>query len=392
MADKNQRKELREVKKFNLKKYKEYNKMMRKKRVPESEYLTKMKNPDNIIEFDNLKSYFYTDIGTVKAVDGVSFEIPRGKTIGVVGESGCGKSVTSLSIMRLLQGPQGQIAGGEIRYNQLSTGRVLNLAKAGVKEMEKIRGNEISMIFQEPMTTLNPVFTIGDQLCEVISLHNPKMDKKAVEARALESLKLVGIVRDGILKNYPHELSGGMRQRVVIAMALACDPQLVIADEPTTALDVTIQAQILDLLRDLKNKINASIMLITHDLGVVAEMADYVVVMYAGRVVEQGTAADIFHHPAHPYTIGLMKSRPMLNQKVERLYSIPGNVPNPVNLPEHCYFKNRCESCMEACSGVYPKMVHLSDTHKVSCYLHQGAAKTEAGSRAGGQKNGEEGK
>lgn len=394
MADKNQRKELREVKKFNLKKYKEYNKMMRKKRVPESEYLTKMKNPDNIIEFDNLKSYFYTDIGTVKAVDGVSFEIPRGKTIGVVGESGCGKSVTSLSIMRLLQGPQGQIAGGEIRYNQLSTGRVLNLAKAGVKEMEKIRGNEISMIFQEPMTTLNPVFTIGDQLCEVISLHNPKMDKKAVETRALESLKLVGIVRDGILKNYPHELSGGMRQRVVIAMALACDPQLVIADEPTTALDVTIQAQILDLLRDLKNKINASIMLITHDLGVVAEMADYVVVMYAGRVVEQGTAADIFHHPAHPYTIGLMKSRPMLNQKVERLYSIPGNVPNPVNLPEHCYFKNRCESCMEACSGVYPKMVRLSDTHKVSCYLHQGAgvSKTEAGSRAGGQKDGEEGK
>ena len=403
MADRNQRKELREVKKFNIKKYKEYNKMMRKKRVPESEYLTKMKNLDNIIEFDNLKSYFYTDIGTVKAVDGVSFEIPRGKTIGVVGESGCGKSVTSLSIMRLLQGPQGQIAGGEIRYNQQSTGRALNLAKASIKEMEKIRGNEISMIFQEPMTTLNPVFTIGDQLCEVISLHNPKMDKKAVEERALEALKLVGIVRDGILKNYPHELSGGMRQRVVIAMALACDPQLVIADEPTTALDVTIQAQILDLLRDLKDKINASIMLITHDLGVVAEMADYVVVMYAGRVVERGTAADIFHHPAHPYTIGLMKSRPMLNQKVERLYSIPGNVPNPVNLPEHCYFKNRCESCIEACGGAYPDMVHLSDTHKVSCYLHQsagkpegavktGAANTVSQAGAGPRKNGEEGK
>ncbi len=385
MAGRNQRKELREVKKFNLKKYKEYNKMMRKKRVPESEYLTKMKNPDNIIEFDNLRSYFYTDIGTVKAVDGVSFEIPRGKTIGVVGESGCGKSVTSLSIMRLLQGPQGQIAGGEIRYNQLSTGRALNLAKTSVKEMEKIRGNEISMIFQEPMTTLNPVFTIGDQLCEVISLHNPKMDKKVVETRALEALKLVGIVRDGILKNYPHELSGGMRQRVVIAMALACNPQLVIADEPTTALDVTIQAQILDLLRDLKDKINASIMLITHDLGVVAEMADYVVVMYAGRVVEQGTAADIFHHPAHPYTIGLMKSRPMLNQKVDRLYSIPGNVPNPVNLPEHCYFKNRCESCIETCNSAYPKMVKLSDTHMVSCYLHQGA-------QLQAEKNGKEGK
>ena len=363
---------MRAVKKYNLKKYREYNKTMRKKRVPESEYLTKMRDPNNIIEFDNLKSYFYTDVGTVKSVDGVTFDIPRGKTIGVVGESGCGKSVTSLSVMRLLQGPQGQIAGGEIRFNQQSTGRALNLAKASIKEMEKIRGNEISMIFQEPMTTLNPVFTIGDQLCECISLHNPDMGKKAVQERALETLKMVGIVRDGILDNYPHELSGGMRQRVVIAMALACDPQLVIADEPTTALDVTIQAQILDLLRELKDKINASIMLITHDLGVVAEMADYVVVMYAGRIVEQGTAEDIFHHPAHPYTIGLMKSRPMLNQKIDRLYSIPGNVPNPVNLPEHCYFKNRCESCTEACNGVYPPQISLSDTHKVSCYLHQG--------------------
>lgn len=362
---------MRAVKKFNLKKYREYNKAMRRKRVPESEYLTKMRDPNNIIEFDGLKSYFYTDVGTVKSVDGVTFDIPRGKTIGVVGESGCGKSVTSLSVMRLLQGPQGQIAGGEIRFNQQSTGRALNLAKASMKEMERIRGNEISMIFQEPMTTLNPVFTIGDQLCECISLHNPDMNKKAVEERALETLKMVGIVRDGILKNYPHELSGGMRQRVVIAMALACDPQLVIADEPTTALDVTIQAQILDLLRDLKDKINASIMLITHDLGVVAEMADFVVVMYAGRIVEQGTADDIFHHPAHPYTIGLMKSRPMLNQKVDRLYSIPGNVPNPVNLPEHCYFKNRCESCVEACNGAYPAQISLSKTHKVSCYLHQ---------------------
>ena len=370
LAEKNQRKELKAIKKYNLKKYREYNKAMRRKRVPESEYLTKMKNPDNIIEFDNLRSYFYTDVGTVKAVDGVSFEIPRGKTIGVVGESGCGKSVTSLSIMRLLQGPQGQITGGEIRFNQESTGRALNLAKASIKEMEKIRGNEISMIFQEPMTTLNPVFTIGNQLCECISLHNPDMGKKAIEERALETLKMVGIVREGILDNYPHELSGGMRQRVVIAMALACNPQLVIADEPTTALDVTIQAQILDLLRDLKNKINASIMLITHDLGVVAEMADYVVVMYAGRVVEQGTADDIFHHPAHPYTIGLMKSRPMLNQKVDRLYSIPGNVPNPVNMPEHCYFKNRCESCVEACNGAYPELISLTETHKVSCHLH----------------------
>ena len=376
LADKTQKQQLREVKKYNAKKYREYNKNVKRRRVPESEYLTKMKNPDNILEFDNLKTYFYTDVGTVKSVDGVSFDIPRGKTIGVVGESGCGKSVTSLSVMRLLQGPQGQISGGEIRFNQKSTGRALNLAKASQKEMEKIRGNEISMIFQEPMTTLNPVFTIGDQLCECISLHNPDMSKKAVEDKALETLKLVGIVREGILNNYPHELSGGMRQRVVIAMALACDPELVIADEPTTALDVTIQAQILDLLRDLKNKINASIMLITHDLGVVAEMADYVVVMYAGRVVEQGTADEIFHHPAHPYTIGLMKSRPMLNQKVDRLYSIPGNVPNPINLPEHCYFKNRCGSCTEACNGKYPELISLTKTHKVSCYLHQGTKQT----------------
>lgn len=375
MAQNDQKARLKEIKKFNSVKYKEYNKKSKRKNVPESEYLTEMKDPKNILEFDNLKTYFYTDTGTVKAVDGVSFEIPAGSTIGVVGESGCGKSVTSLSVMGLLAGPVGQIAGGSIRYNQGK--RAVDLAKISRKEMEKIRGNEISMIFQEPMTTLNPVFTIGNQLCECISLHNKDMSKKEVEARALETLELVGIKREGILDNYPHELSGGMRQRVVIAMALACNPQLIIADEPTTALDVTIQAQILDLLRDLKDKINASIMLITHDLGVVAEMADYVVVMYAGRVVEQGTADDIFHHPAHPYTIGLMKSKPMINEKVERLYSIPGNVPNPINLPEHCYFKNRCESCIEKCEGAYPELISLSETHKVSCHLHHAVEKGE---------------
>lgn len=366
---KKQRKKLRDIKKFNNKKYHEYNKLMKQKKVSESKYLTTMKDSDNILEFDNLKTYFYTDTGTVKAVDGVSFEIPRGKTIGVVGESGCGKSVTSLSVMRLLQGPQGQISGGSIRYNQEKYNRAVDLTKLPIKEMEHIRGNEISMIFQEPMTTLNPVFTIGNQLSECIQLHNPKMAFEDVKKRALEVLELVGIKREGIYENYPHELSGGMRQRVVIAMALACDPQLIIADEPTTALDVTIQAQILDLLRDLKDKINASIMLITHDLGVVAEMADYVVVMYAGKVVEQGTAEDIFHHPMHPYTIGLMKSKPMINQKIDRLYSIPGNVPNPINLPSHCYFKNRCESCVKACEGTYPDLVSITDTHKVSCYL-----------------------
>ncbi len=387
MADKKEKKlRLKDIKKFNNSKYKEFNKADKKK-IPEAEYLIKMKNQNNVIEFDNLKAYFYTDIGTVKAVDGVSFEIPMGKTIGVVGESGCGKSVTSLSLMRLLQGPQGQIAGGEIRYNQASQNRAIDIAKISQKEMEKIRGNEIAMIFQEPMTTLNPIFTIGNQIDESIKHHNPKMPKTEVKARTIEMLKLVGIARaEGIYDCYPHELSGGMRQRVVIAMALSCNPQLIIADEPTTALDVTIQAQILDLLRDLKDKINASIMLITHDLGVVAEMADYVVVMYAGRIVEQGTAKEIYHEPMHPYTIGLMKSRPILNEEVERLYSIPGNVPNPINLPEHCYFKNRCEKCMDKCSGAYPELIEVTKTHKVSCYLYDGMNNANA---AGGKNHAE---
>lgn len=366
-----QREKLKSIKKENNLKYKQYEQDKKRKYIPESEYLTKMKNFGNVVEFEELRSYFYTDVGTVKAVDGVTFDVPKGKTVGIVGESGCGKSVTSLSLMRLLQGPQGQIAGGEIRYNQSSKHRTVDLAKISQKEMEGIRGNEIAMIFQEPMTTLNPVFTIGNQIDECIEHHNPKMKKEEIKARTIEMLKLVGIARtEGIYQSYPHELSGGMRQRVVIAMALCCNPQLIIADEPTTALDVTIQAQILDLLRELKNKINASIMLITHDLGVIAEMADYVVVMYAGRIVEQGTAKEIYQEPLHPYTIGLMKSRPILNESVDRLYSIPGNVPNPINLPEHCYFKNRCEKCMVRCNGAYPRMISITSTHKVCCYLH----------------------
>jgi peptide/nickel transport system ATP-binding protein len=387
VADNKERsKRLKEIKKFNSKMYKQYEKDKRKK-VVESDFVTTMKNKDNILEFDNLRTYFYTDAGTVKAVDGVSFDIPMGKTIGVVGESGCGKSVTSLSLMRLLQGPQGQIAGGSIRYNQKNKNRAVDIAKISIKEMQKIRGNEIAMIFQEPMTTLNPVFTIGSQIDECIALHNPGLNKKEIKKRSIDMLKLVGIARaDGIYDSYPHELSGGMRQRVVIAMALSCDPGLIIADEPTTALDVTIQAQILDLLRDLKDKINASIMLITHDLGVVAEMADYVVVMYAGRVVEQGTAQEIFHQPMHPYTIGLMKSRPILNEEVERLYSIPGNVPNPINLPGHCYFKNRCERCMEKCNGAYPELINITPTHKVSCYLYVDKSIHTKESKIGGNK------
>ncbi|MEA5016971.1 MAG: ABC transporter ATP-binding protein, partial [Candidatus Limiplasma sp.] len=329
---------------------------------------------DNVVEFDDLHSYFFTDIGTVKAVDGVSFDIPRGKTVGVVGESGCGKSVMSLSLMQLIQRPQGQIVKGEIRF--AAPNRVYDIVKTPTEIMQKIRGNQISMIFQEPMTSLNPVFRIGMQVDEVIALHDRKLTPEQVKARTLEMLELVGIANcEGVYKMYPHELSGGMRQRVMIAMALALSPQLIIADEPTTALDVTIQAQILDLLRNLKDKINSSIMLITHDLGVIAEMADYVVVMYSGRVVEKGTVHEVFKTPSHPYTIGLLNSKPMVNKQVERLYSIPGKVPNPINMPDYCYFRDRCEFSLPECSGPYPPEYRLSDTHVVSCYRYQDAAK-----------------
>ena len=333
-------------------------------------YTTKMRDANNVVEFDNVCTYFFTDVGTVKAVDGVSFDIPKCATVGVVGESGCGKSVTSLSLMQLLQRPNGQTVGGEIRFNQ-GDGTALNIVNTPTAQMEKIRGNRISMIFQEPMTSLNPVFRIGDQVDEVTRLHHPEMSKEDVKARTLEMLELVGISnKEGVYSMYPHELSGGMRQRVMIAIALACSPTLIIADEPTTALDVTIQAQILDLLQNLKDKLNSSIMLITHDLGVVAGMADYVVVMYAGRVVEKGTADDIFHHPAHPYTIGLMKSKPVVGKKVDELYNIPGNVPNPVDMPNYCYFRDRCEMRCDRCDGRYPPEIRISDTHVVSCYRY----------------------
>ena len=331
-------------------------------------YTTKMRDENNVVEFDNVCTYFFSDVGTVKAVDGVSFDIPKCSTVGVVGESGCGKSVTSLSLMQLLQRPSGQTVGGEIRFNQ-DDGTALNIVNTPTAKMQEIRGNMISMIFQEPMTSLNPVFRIGDQVDEVTILHNPEMTKEEVKQRTLDMLELVGIAnKEGVYKMYPHELSGGMRQRVMIAIALACSPKLFIADEPTTALDVTIQAQILDLLQNLKDKLNSSIMLITHDLGVVAGMADYVVVMYAGRVVEKGTAEDIFHHPAHPYTIGLMKSKPVVGKKVEELYNIPGSVPNPVNMPNYCYFRDRCEMRCDQCDGRYPPEIRISDTHVVSCY------------------------
>lgn len=363
-------KESRRITRFNRRVTRKLEKERANANKDRSLYTTHMKDPNNVVEFDNVCTYFFTDVGVVKAVDGISFDVPIGKTVGVVGESGCGKSVTSLSLMQLLQRPSGQTVGGEIRFN-LGDGTVYNIVNTPNSIMEKIRGNQISMIFQEPMTALNPVFRIGEQINEVLELHHPEMSKEEMKERTLNMLELVGIAnKEGVYEMYPHELSGGMRQRVCIAIALTCSPQLIIADEPTTALDVTIQAQILDLLENLKQKLNSSIMLITHDLGVVAGMADYVVVMYAGRVVEKGTTEDIFHHPAHPYTIGLMQSKPVVGKKVEALYNIPGNVPNPVEMPNYCYFRERCEKCCEQCSGDYPPEIRISDTHVVSCYRY----------------------
>ncbi len=363
-------KEARRISKENRKITNQFEKKRKRRNVPESEYLTKMHDANNAVEFDNLHTYFFTDTGVVKSVDGVSFDVPVGKTVGVVGESGCGKSVTSLSLMQLLQRPQGQVVEGEIRLNLGD--KAYDITKTPNEKMQALRGNYVSMIFQEPMTSLNPVFRIGAQIDEVIELHEgAHKTKEEVKARTIEMLEMVGIANsEGVYMMYPHELSGGMRQRVMIAMALACNPKIIIADEPTTALDVTIQAQILDLLRQLKDKINSSIMLITHDLGVIAEMADYVVVMYAGRIVEKGTAEEIFAHPCHPYTIGLMASKPVVGKKVDKLYSIPGKVPNPVDMPDYCYFKDRCEMQLDCCKGEYPCEISVSPTHKVSCYRY----------------------
>lgn len=371
-------KDSRRIIRENIRQMKYYESLKRRKLSP-SEYTSVMKNPDNIIEIDNLKTVFFTDNGTVMSVNGVSFDIPKKKIVGVVGESGCGKSVTSLSIMQLVQAPQGQVIGGEIRFNSDEAGTdengnklAYNLAVMPTQEMYKVRGKDITMIFQEPMTSLNPVFTIGNQLDEVSFTHNPECTKEEARARSIEMLTKVGIAMpDHVYASYPHELSGGMRQRVMIAMALIGKPKLIIADEPTTALDVTIQAQILELLKTLQKEEGCSVMLITHDLGVIAEMADEVVVMYAGRVIEKGTAEEIFHNPMHPYTIGLQKSKPLItSSSTEPLYSIPGQVPNPINLPNCCYFRNRCEKCIGKCNGEYPPEIKVSDTHFVSCYLY----------------------
>jgi oligopeptide/dipeptide ABC transporter ATP-binding protein len=321
-----------------------------------------------LLEVRNLKTYFYTEDGVVSAVDGVSFDVYPGEVLGIVGESGCGKSVTSLSIMRLIV-PPGKITEGEIL---LDGKNLLNLSE---DEMTKVRGNRISMIFQQPQTALNPVFQVSDQIAEVLNIHKD-FGKDAGMKRAVELLKMVGIPdAERRAEAYPHELSGGMAQRVMIAMALACVPELLIADEPTTALDVTIQAQILDLMRDLRSKMGTSVILITHDLGVVAEMAERVAVMYAGEIVEQADVNPLFEQPLHPYTQGLIGSIPILGQLKERLDVIPGSVPNLVNLPPGCRFAPRCTARekfgLKICTDVKPALAEAVPGHLVRCWLYQ---------------------
>lgn len=319
-------------------------------------------NKEALVEVKGLQTYFYTEDGVVKAVDGVDFEIYKGETLGVVGESGCGKSVTSLSIMRLIPDPPGKIVGGDILFQGES------LLKKSEAEMRKIRGNEISMIFQEPMTSLNPVYTVGDQIAEAIILHQKVSKKEALE-RAVEMLRKVGIpLPEQRVNEYPHQLSGGMRQRVMIAMALSCNPKLLIADEPTTALDVTIQAQILELMNELKNDFEASIMMITHDLGVIAEVSDRVAVMYAGKVVEYSDVTSIFKNPKHPYTWGLLKSIPRLDETTDRLMNIKGVVPNPLFFPDGCKFHTRCPFADEKCRKEEPPIEEIEERHQVRCW------------------------
>lgn len=319
----------------------------------------------NLLEVKNLKTYFYTEDGVVPAVDGVDFELKPGQTLGIVGESGCGKSVTSISILRLVPNPPGRIVEGEILFEDK------DLVQATEREMQHIRGNDIAMIFQEPMTSLNPVFTIGKQIIEAIQLHQ-KLDKKAARERCIEMLKLVGIPRaEQAIDEYPHQFSGGMRQRAMIAMALSCNPKLLIADEPTTALDVTIQAQIIELMKELKEKLNTAIILITHDLGVVAEMCEHVIVMYAGKVVEEANVMDLFTDPKHPYTVGLMRSKPSLDDNQERLEVIPGAVPNPLDMPEGCAFHPRCPHAMDICKQKAPHLINNEKGRKVRCWLYE---------------------
>lgn len=323
-----------------------------------------MTTMNELLKVENLKTYFFTHEGTVKAVDGISFSINRGETLGLVGESGCGKSVTALSIMRLIPNPPGRIVSGEI----YSEGK--NLLKYNEKEMRNIRGKKISMIFQEPMTSLDPVFTIGHEIKEAVRLHS-SVNKKDARDKTIETLRVVGMPdAEKRINNYPHELSGGMRQRAMIAMALCCNPALLIADEPTTALDVTIQAQILRLINELKDEFGASVLLITHDLGVVAEMCDNVAVMYAGHIVEHTDIDTIFRNPLHPYTKGLNKSIPRLDADVERLETIKGLVPNLLDVPSGCPFHPRCSYRFEKCMKEMPELKDAENNHLVKCHLY----------------------
>lgn len=424
-------KESRAIQRSNLASMKKYEKAKRKKVSPEY-FTTQLKDENNILEVENLHTYFFTDSGVSKAVNGISFSVPKNSIVGLVGESGCGKSVTSLSIMQLVQAPQGQVTDGEIRFatrdfvldgkgkripiyvkdeegNTVTTDKLnkkgkpvlgkdgnpvqvplqarsedgiplyemqevtYDIAKMPTDDMYRIRGKDISMIFQEPMTSLNPVFTVGYQIEEVVYLINPLATKKEAHEKAIEMLSRVGIpMPETIVNYYPHQLSGGMRQRVMIAIALVGNPKLIIADEPTTALDVTIQSQILHLIKEVQQQCHASVMLITHDLGVVAETCDYVVVMYAGKIVEKGTVFEIFDNPLHPYTKGIQKAKPTFETGIDaELYSIPGVVPNPINIPNECLFKDRCGERCACCEGEYPEEIQISPTHSVFCHKYK---------------------
>lgn len=326
-----------------------------------------------VLEVKNLRTYFYTEEGVVHGVDDLSYRLRERETLAIVGESGCGKSVSSLSLLRIIQSPPGRIEEGS---QILFEGN--DLLKLSEKEMQSIRGNDISMIFQEPMTSLNPVMTVAQQMYQILHYHQ-RMNKKQARGRTIEMLQFVGIPSpEMVVDQYPHQLSGGMRQRVMIAMALSCNPKVLIADEPTTALDVTIQAQILKLMAELKEKLNTSIVLITHDMGIVAEMADNVLVMYAGQAIEYADVKSIFAEPKHPYTEGLLKSIPKLHEEVERLYAIKGSVPSAVNFPKGCRFSPRCEKCTEICREKEPPLYELSNGRKVRChqYAGQGGNKT----------------
>ena len=343
------------------------------RKADESEFITEMKDDANILEIDGLHTYFFTEQGVVKAVNGVSYEVPKNATVGVVGESGCGKSVTSMSVMRLIQGPQGQICSGSIRFkfHDAETGedKVYDIAKMPQSEIYRLRGKQISMIFQEPMTSLNPVFTIGEQLDEVTFIHTPGATKAQAKEKSEEMLRLVGIIPENVYGAFPHELSGGMRQRVMIAMALACEPDILIADEPTTALDVTIQAQILELMQSLQKELGMAIIMITHDLGVVAQMCDEIIVMYAGSICEQGTADEIFYNPQHEYTKGLLRSIPSATSAGTKLQPITGTPIDLLNMPKGCPFAPRCDAAMKICITDRAPKISINDEHSSSCWM-----------------------